>query len=107
MLMKPTPMAMAVRPARWAPRLSPAPVARPTRTVEAMPTPSGTMKVIEAMLMAIWWAASEVAPNVPMTRVMLLNSMASKIMERPIGRPRRNTSASFTVTGLWKRRNIR
>ena len=56
-------MAMAVRPERRAASVSPAPMARPTRTVAAMATPRGTMKVIEATLMATWCAATWTMPK--------------------------------------------
>ncbi len=72
-----------------------------------MATPSGTMKVTEAKFRAIWWAATELAPNVPMTRVMALNSMASKIMVIPMGMPRRRISASLAATGRPNRRKMR
>ena len=43
--MKPTPRPQAAQPARVMPASSPRPSARPTRTVAAWPSPSGTMKV--------------------------------------------------------------
>ena len=97
--MKPPAAQNATKPARRANAGSPAPVAMPTRTVAARPMPSGIMKVIEATFSAIWCAASESAPNRPMTRVMVLNIIASKIIVMPIGSPSRNTSASLTPTG--------
>ena len=72
-----------------------------------MPTPSGTMKVIEATFMAIWCAATVATPKVPITRVMALNNMASKIIVMPMGMPRRKTSASRAWDGLRKRRKMR
>ncbi len=50
------------------------------------------MKVIDGTLSAIWCAATEAVPNVPMISVAVLNSIASNSMVNPMGMPRRNTS---------------
>ena len=50
--MNPAPTPNPARPARRAAAASPAPTARPTSTEAADDTPSGTMKVSEAMLIA-------------------------------------------------------
>ena len=50
--MNPAPRIRPDDAARRAPPPSPAPMALPTRTAVACDTPSGTMKVSEAMLMA-------------------------------------------------------
>ena len=47
--------------------------------------PSGTMKVSEGMVMAIWCAASGAMPKVPIARVAALNSATSNSMVTPIG----------------------
>ncbi len=52
--MKPTPRPSAAEPASLTPSRSPAPKARPTRTVAACPTPIGAMKATDAIWMAIW-----------------------------------------------------
>ncbi len=51
--MKVLPMAIAVKPARRAAFISPAPDAIPTRIVDASPMPRGIIKVSEGMVMAI------------------------------------------------------
>ncbi len=56
--MKVLPMTSAMVPARSTPGGSPRPAARPTRTVAAWASPSGTMKLTAAHCRAIWCAAS-------------------------------------------------
>ena len=101
--MKPAPKTIAVWPARRAPSVFLAPAKRPTRTVAAKPMPSGTMKVTEPTFIAIWCAAIEAAPNVPMISVAALNSIASKIIDMPMGAPKRNISANFARSKRQKR----
>jgi hypothetical protein len=57
-VMKATPRANAVQPARVIASASPRPSARPTRTVAAWLRPSGTMKLNTAICSAIAWAAT-------------------------------------------------
>jgi len=107
MHMNVAPMAMAVKPARLAAILSPAPAASPTRTVAARPIPSGIMKVREGMVMAIWCAASVATPNVPIARAAALNSATSKTMVTPMGRPKWNSSAKQPHAGCQSRCRMR
>ena len=55
--MNAVPQASAARAMPRAPAGSARPTAWPTRTEAASPTPSGTMKVSEARLMATWCPA--------------------------------------------------
>jgi hypothetical protein len=51
--MNAAPSATAARPARRVPSTSRRPTAWPTRTVAAIETPNGTMKMIDAVVTAI------------------------------------------------------
>ncbi len=94
---------MPTRPATRAPCGSPRPIALPTRTVIAPAMPSGTMKAIEAKLIATWWAAMGSAPSVPISSAAETNRLPSKKMVTPIGRPTRNRPRISRRLGRLKR----
>ena len=101
--MKPAPMAQATKPARRAAGRSPAPTARPTRTVAAIDTPSGTMNEVLAIWMAIWCAATSCVPIQPIRKAAPANSPTSISSMPPIGRPTCSSSRKIVQSGRQKR----
>src|SRR5436309_3920526 len=69
---------------------SPAPTDWPTSTAAALETPSGTMNVSEAMLIATWCAAIGTVPRRPMRSATTANTPNSSWNWIPIGTPRRS-----------------
>jgi hypothetical protein len=94
MIMNPTPQRYAARIAALARASSPAPIACPTRTAAADATPSGTMKVSAAKVIAIWCAAISIVPNTPMSKPIAPNAPASSSCCAPIGSPMRSIRAN-------------
>ncbi len=82
-----TPSAIAAKPARRAAPASRRPTAWPTRTVAAMPIPSGTMKTIAAVCSATWCAASATVPMIPMSSAADANTPCSSRNVAEIGSP--------------------
>ena len=85
--MKTSVMTSAAQPALRTPSGLPAPKARPTRTVAAWLSPSGTMKVIEASCSAMACAATASWPIQPCSSEAEVNSSTSASDIRPIGMP--------------------
>ena len=83
-------MAMATCTATRMPSRSLRPRAWPTRTVAARAKLSGTMKIREVKLRAIWWLATTWAPRLPISRAMTAKMLTSKKIVSPTGKPRRS-----------------
>ena len=81
------PAANAVSPERRAARESRAPIAQPTRTEAAFPTPTAAQKVKLASEMATWWAARLSAPRRPASSPTRANTPTSAPICRPMGTP--------------------
>ena len=89
-LMKPMPQRSAARAAPRVPGRSPRPTACPTRMEAASATPSGTMKVSEARLMATWCPAIARVPSQPIIRATKAKAPNSSVYWQPIGSPSRS-----------------
>ena len=70
-----------------------------------MATPIGSMKHTEATLMAIWCAATAVAPMRAISSAVTMNRLPSMKIATPIGRPMRSSSAIGARCGASKRPN--
>ena len=86
-------------PARRAPAASPRPTALPTRTVIAMASPNGTMKLTAETLNAIWCPATVASPNRPIDSAAAVNSPASIATLAAIGPPSRSRPAMTAKSG--------
>ena len=67
--------------------------------------PIGTMKDKAAIWIAIWWAASEAVPMIPIRNTAALKMPTSSVSVTAIGRPRRHTSRKRNQSGRQKRPN--
>ena len=94
-------------PAHAMPDASRRPTALPTRTVVAMPMPSGSMNVTDAQLIAIWCAAAGTSPSRPTSSAVATNSEPSMKIDTPIGTPTRSSAPISRQRGGSKRANGR
>ena len=78
-------------PARGRSR-APRPNSIPTRTVAALPRPSGIMKAMQASWIAMACAASGTAPSQPIISAAVTKSPTSAMIVAPIGQPSRRIS---------------
>ena len=69
--------------------------------------PIGTMKAIEAIWMAMAWAASEAASIRPIRNAAALKIVTSKVSRPAIGRPSRNRLLKRGQSARQKRPNRR
>gem|GEM_PF-4141006 len=77
------------------------------RTVIAMPSDNGIMKISEVKLRAIWCPATTVAPSAPISRAITEKMLASANTATPIGTPTASSRLSSGQAGPSKRSNSR
>ncbi len=92
--MNAAPTSKALAASRRACARSPSPIACPTSTEAALPTPIGTMNVSDARLIATWWPPIAAAPNQPANTEIAPNVAYSTEFWSPIGSPSRTVCAS-------------
>ena len=85
---------------------APRPNSRPTRTVAALPRPSGIMKAIEASCTAMPCAASGTVPSQPIIKEAVTKRPTSAMIVAPIGQPSRRISPKLAQSGRQKRTRI-